>query len=98
MPRLSQICELEKDQSTCWNWGIQDDVFYERALKFIETEEQPFFLTLTTVTSHMPFIETPEDQIVHFKNPSGRYENYVNTLTVADRSLGTLVEKIESSN
>lgn len=96
VPQLTQTCDKETEVP-CWNWGIQDDEFYRRSIKYIEAQNSPFFLTLTTVTTHMPFVGTPDSEIVHFKNASGRFENYVNTLTVADKSLNVLVSSIENS-
>ena len=55
-------------------WGAYDEVILEKHLKFLETEKQPFFSTLLTLSNHEPF-ELPKPGIFENNSVENKFRN-----------------------
>jgi phosphoglycerol transferase MdoB-like AlkP superfamily enzyme len=74
-----------------WNskWGVHDDVVYDRLLQDLNRQQQPFFTTLFTLSSHEPF-DVPMPTVI----PGTDEENlFLNAHYYADKSLGEFIRQ-----
>lgn len=79
MPKLVDSCAKEP----CYGLGIRDDHFYKRIflhLNQTSPASQPQFITIATVSSHMPFSYLSDSEKTIYKKPKNLKENYLNTL------------------
>lgn len=81
-------------------WGIPDDTVFTFALSRLETQKQPFFYYIITMTSHEPF--TLVKRVFHdhrFDNiKDGAKRNYYNSMAYVDRELKRIVTSVRESH
>lgn len=65
-----------------WDWPL-----YEYALATLSQMQAPFFATLYTAVTHVPYVEVPTEQQLRPHDPAG-VDGYINTLHRADWALG----------
>lgn len=99
-PLLANSCDQEKD--LCVGWGIRDDVFYERAIKFLSEKknahgDKPIFAALATIASHQPF-NLQEKYRTLYPAQKNRLEGYLNYMPLVDDGFKTLINKIKQSS
>ncbi len=80
-------------------WGLADAVFFERIVKLLETQRQPFFAFLITLGLHHPFDLFPDQHKVldvgELKGtPLG---NYIHAMHYLDTSLASFMAALENS-
>ena len=91
----------KEDEGKIWGWGLQDDQYYKKFFNYIDEihekgENKPFFGTLTTVSNHMMFDKIPNNQkYLYPKANKSKYENFVNSLHLADKYLETFFEELK---
>jgi phosphoglycerol transferase MdoB-like AlkP superfamily enzyme len=92
----------EEWEAHAWGWGIQDDLFFRKAIDFLEKEQskhkQPLVASLTTISNHMMFTKLPPDQRELFSNPNNYQQYYANSIRAADNYLKVLVERLYTSS
>lgn len=97
MPKLVDSCAKEP----CYGLGIRDDHFYKRIflhLNQTSPASQPQFITIATVSSHMPFSYLSDNEKTIYKKPKNLKENYLNTLKTVDDSLAVFFELLKNSD
>lgn len=70
-------------------WGVPDGYLFEKALKDLETEKEPFMKTIYTVSSHPPY-DVP---FLKIKGNSVD-ERYLNSVAYTDSCLGKFIDGI----
>lgn len=55
-------------------WGAYDEVIFDKHIKFLATEKQPFFSTLLTLSNHEPF-ELPKPGIFENNSVENKFRN-----------------------
>lgn len=76
-----------------WNskWGAHDHVVLEKLRKDLNSQSQPFFTAIFTLSSHEPF-EVPIDPVVKGNDEGSKF---LSSLFYADQSIGSFIEKIK---
>jgi phosphoglycerol transferase MdoB-like AlkP superfamily enzyme len=73
-------------------WGAHDHVVLNRLLSDLDTQKQPFFTTLFTLSSHEPF-EVPVKTAI----PGGDVANlFLNAMHYSDASIGDFIKKAKT--
>ncbi len=73
-------------------WGVHDQYTLDRFFTDIETEKQPFFNAIFTLSSHEPF-DVPEHTI---KGESVK-QKFLNTAQYTDKYLGQFIQRLKES-
>jgi len=101
---LELVTSCNKESARCYGLGVKDEIFYNRVLNHMKTEEfknqtsdSNFFLALATVASHMPFNYLKPEERKFFKDPKDRREHYLNFLKLTDEGLRKFFEEFERS-
>ncbi len=99
---LAKPCNVETEK--CYGLGVKDEVFYRRIFEFINKPEfietaskKPIFITISTVSSHMPFTFLEQNERKFYKSPQNRREHYLNFLNVIDDGLKAFFTEFEKS-
>lgn len=74
-----------------WDWPM-----YEYALQKFNDLERPFFATLYTAVTHVPYVQVPKAQELRSHNPDG-VDGFVNTLSRADWAIGKFWQQAKES-
>ncbi|GAB4134627.1 MAG: alkaline phosphatase family protein [Bacteroidia bacterium] len=69
--------------------GVHDEFLFERQLKELQSEKQPFFAAMFTLSTHGPF----DFPMKHVLNRGGKEKDYINSVYYADRSIHQFLEK-----
>jgi len=74
-----------------WDWPM-----YEYALAKFSELEAPFFATLYTAVTHVPYVRVPTQHELRPHNPDG-LDGFINTLSRADWALGKFWQQAEQA-
>lgn len=69
-------------------WGAHDEFVFDRLLKLVDSQPQPFFNFFFTLSSHEPFTVPMERQLD---------DDYLNSMYYTDRCLGDFIDKAKNS-
>lgn len=72
-------------------WGFSDGEIYKQWIKVLDQQQEPFFSSALTMTSHHPF-QIPENYKRGMKN------DYFEALAYADQMLGDFIKKIKQKS
>ncbi len=75
-------------------WGVQDNYLFDRLIKDIKQESEPFFYSAFTLSSHEPF-EVPYKSDFTNNSTLGKY---LNSVSFTDSVLGTFYEQLKNTN
>jgi arylsulfatase A-like enzyme len=80
--------------------GYCTDVFFDQALKFIESDStKPFFCFLSTNAPHSPFNVPPEYHALYAgKTATESYARFLGMITNIDENFGALRERLKAAN
>ncbi len=89
----------QEDRGKVWGWGLQDDRYYHKFFNYLDdihkgSKDRPIFASLTTVSNHMMFNKIPENQKYIYPYSKSNYENFINSLHLADRYLETFFKEL----
>ncbi|HZL09636.1 MAG TPA: sulfatase-like hydrolase/transferase [Prolixibacteraceae bacterium] len=73
-------------------WGVPDSYVFERALKDLKSEKEPFMKTIYTISSHPPF-DVPYLKI----KGNSIEEKYLNSVSYTDSCLGAFIDEFRKS-
>jgi len=83
-------------------FGLSDVSFFKQSIDFIKKIPQPFYLQLTTLSSHMPFKLAPKrldpdfNSKINAVNQIPEYLNdYINAVHYTDKAIGQFFESIK---
>jgi phosphoglycerol transferase MdoB-like AlkP superfamily enzyme len=85
-----------------WGWGIQDDILYQKVFLLLDNMHErdrnnknpPYFVTLSTISSHTAFNRVPPSQRYIYHDPKNQKECYANAIRVADEYLKTFFREL----
>jgi Sulfatase len=99
---VAKPCSQETEG--CYGLGTKDSIFYKRVFAYMNKPEfasqaskTPFFMTLATVSSHMPFTYMQSYERKFFKDPKNRREHYLNFLNLIDDGLKAFFTEFDKS-
>ncbi|MCE7038910.1 LTA synthase family protein [Dyadobacter sp. CY312] len=82
----------DKDMNS--KWGAHDHVVLDRLLHDLDSQKQPFFSTLFTLSSHEPF-EVPVKSVIQGNDPE---HLFLNALHYSDASIGDFIKKAKTKS
>lgn len=71
-------------------WGVHDHFVFDKLLADIKKEEQPYFKTILTLSSHPPF-DTPIPTVIKGSDDNSLFANSAN---YTDQALGDFITKL----
>ena len=72
----------------CGKLGVHDEYLYQRQLKELSNEKQPFFAAMFTLSSHSPFDMPMKEKLTWGGDENG----YINSVLYADQKLYEFIE------
>lgn len=73
-------------------WGVPDGYVFDRALKDLESEQEPFMKGIYTISSHPPY-DVPYSKI----KGSSNAQKYLNSVAYTDSCLGHFIREFRKS-
>lgn len=70
--------------------GLHDEFLYPKVLADLQQEQQPFFMSIFTASTHSPYDWPNKNEILHFGDPE---RDYVNAAYYADSCLASFVRE-----
>lgn len=94
--KFGKIISKENFPSETYNskWGAHDEVVLQRLLKDLETEKEPFFASLFTLSSHEPF-EVPMPPLLPGKNEP---DLFLNSIHYTDSCIYSFIESAKKTS
>ncbi|HAN17749.1 MAG: hypothetical protein A2X13_08345 [Bacteroidetes bacterium GWC2_33_15] len=74
-------------------WGVHDEHMFDKLYSDIQTDKQPFFKSIFTLSSHDPF-EVPGKTVIEGND---RASKYLNSIHYSDSCLGDFFTKIKKT-
>ena len=74
-------------------WGVHDEHMFDKLYSDIQTDKQPFFKSIFTLSSHDPF-EVPGKTVIEGND---RASKYLNSIHYSDSCLGDFFSKIKKT-
>lgn len=95
----NQYSTAKQRQKYTWGWGLQDDIYYKNVFSQLDKIHQtgnkkPFFVSLTTISNHMKFKDTPNDQRLMYPQQKNKKQYYANTIRISDKYLETFFSEL----
>ena len=83
-----------------WNWGIQDDVFFQKSFEWLDRNEsrsrEPLFAAFLTLSQHHPHSKIPAALRILYPNPVNRGQEFLNAQHLTDLFLREFFRQIEA--
>ncbi len=80
------------------SWGIHDEYLMKYAAEKLSKETNPSFLCLFTISNHHPWEKPPRLDNNLPKSISPTYQNYLQTFSYSDYSLGLFIDLLKEKN
>jgi phosphoglycerol transferase MdoB-like AlkP superfamily enzyme len=81
-------------------WGLSDEDLVRQSVPYMTQLKQPFYASVATVTSHVPF-HLPDDlKPLKITKPLGisqQQEDYIQTLAYTDKQVGLLIDELKKT-
>jgi phosphoglycerol transferase MdoB-like AlkP superfamily enzyme len=74
--------------------GVADQYLYQRQLQELSKEQQPFFASMFTLSSHSPF-DIPMNEVLHW---GGKEKQYINSVYYADGCIHDFIEQAKNTS
>ncbi|WP_226583022.1 LTA synthase family protein [Halobacillus litoralis] len=81
-----------------FGWGLEDKAFFEQSIKYLQSQEKPFYSKFITLTHHFPF-ELPEEKanIDKYDSNSNTLNSYFQTARYTDEALERFFQQLKDS-
>ncbi|MCA0970087.1 LTA synthase family protein [Halobacillus litoralis] len=81
-----------------FGWGLEDKAFFEQSIKYLQSQEKPFYSKFITLTHHFPF-ELPEEKanVELYDSGSSTLNHYFQTARYTDEALQQFFEQLKQS-
>ncbi|SFJ20976.1 Phosphoglycerol transferase MdoB [Halobacillus dabanensis] len=81
-----------------FGWGLEDKAFFEQSIKYLQSQEQPFYSKFITLTHHFPF-ELPEEKanIDQYDSNSNTLNAFFQTARYTDESLELFFQQLKNA-
>jgi len=81
------------------NMGLSDESFFRQSFIKIKSLEQPFFVQMITLSSHMPFNIPISKTHINFSDQYPEaFSNYVKAINYFDFSFGQFIDSLKANN
>ncbi|SDK54924.1 LTA synthase family protein [Sediminibacillus albus] len=88
--------EVTEDNSI--GWGLKDKPFFEQSMKYLESQQQPFYSKFITLTNHYPFDLSEEDaSIDQYDSNSKTLNQYFPTVRYTDEAVEQFFKELKES-
>lgn len=71
------------------DWGVPDHILFNATYKYIRSMEAPFFSTILTSSTHLPFDYPNNDY-----QSKSKKENFIGSIEYLDQSLGSFIDSL----
>jgi lipoteichoic acid synthase len=89
-----QSYEVEEENSI--GWGLKDKEFFEQSVDLLNSQPQPFYSKLITLTNHFPFELGEEDKMIDELTTGSRTLNrYIPTIRYQDEAVKHFIEDLK---
>lgn len=81
-------------------WGLSDEDLVRQSVPYLTKLPQPFYASIATVTSHVPFYLPDDLKPLKITKPLGisqQQQDYIQTLAYTDKQVGVLVEELKKT-
>lgn len=94
---IDKIVSGDEFDKANWNskWGAFDHIVFNRLQENINTQKQPFFTTLLTLTSHEPY-ELPKGYAFKF-GKKGEQNKYLSSQAYTDEAIGNFITEAKKT-
>ncbi|GEN52077.1 LTA synthase family protein [Halobacillus faecis] len=81
-----------------FGWGLEDKAFFEQSVKYLQSQEKPFYSKFITLTHHFPF-ELPEEKanIDKYDSNSKTLNSYFQTARYTDEALEQFFQQLKDA-
>ena len=81
-----------------FGWGLEDKAFFEQSIKYLQSQDQPFYSKFITLTHHFPF-ELPEEKanIDQYDSNSKTLNAFFQTARYTDESLEQFFQQLKDA-
>ncbi|CDQ17993.1 Phosphoglycerol transferase MdoB [Halobacillus karajensis] len=81
-----------------FGWGLEDKAFFEQSIKYLQSQEKPFYSKFITLTHHFPF-ELPEEKahIDKYDSNSKTLNSYFQTARYTDEALEQFFQQLKDA-
>ncbi|MGP4061714.1 LTA synthase family protein [Halobacillus sp. H74] len=81
-----------------FGWGLEDKAFFEQSIKYMQSQEKPFYSKFITLTHHFPF-ELPEEKanIDKFDSNSKTLNSFFQTARYTDEALQQFFQQLKDA-
>ncbi|MDP4110085.1 MAG: LTA synthase family protein, partial [Bacillota bacterium] len=86
--------KMFEDKSSC-GMGVLDSSLFSQTIKEIKRTEEPYFMSLITITSHMPFNLDKDLRMLNLPD-NGVTNGYLECIRYVDEAIGQFYERLNS--
>lgn len=88
----------EVTSENSFGWGLEDKAFFEQSIKYLQSQEKPFYSKFITLTHHFPF-ELPEEKanIDQYDSNSKTLNAYFQTARYTDEALEQFFQQLKDA-
>ncbi|MFD1038482.1 LTA synthase family protein [Virgibacillus byunsanensis] len=88
----------EVNEGNSVGWGLKDKPFFEQSIKYLQSQEEPFYSKFITLTHHFPFELDEEDRSIDpYDSNSNTLNNFFPTARYTDESLEEFFSKLKQA-
>ncbi|MEC3883102.1 LTA synthase family protein [Halobacillus sp. HZG1] len=89
---------FEVTPENSFGWGLEDKAFFEQSIKYLQSQERPFYSKFITLTHHFPF-ELPEEKanIDKYDSNSKTLNSYFQTARYTDEALEQFFQQLKDA-
>ncbi|WP_026569954.1 MULTISPECIES: LTA synthase family protein [Sediminibacillus] len=88
--------EVTEDNSI--GWGLKDKPFFEQSMKYLQSQQQPFYSKFITLTNHYPFdLEEEDASIDKYDSNSKTLNQYFPTVRYTDEAVEQFFKDLKES-
>ncbi|UJL44846.1 LTA synthase family protein [Virgibacillus sp. NKC19-16] len=89
----------EVSEENSIGWGLKDKPFFEQSMKYLQSQEEPFYTKFITLTNHFPFNLDEEDSSIEpFDSNSNTLNNYFPTVRYTDEAIEDFFNQLKESD
>ncbi|TCT26965.1 phosphoglycerol transferase MdoB-like AlkP superfamily enzyme [Melghiribacillus thermohalophilus] len=79
-------------------WGLNDKVFFEQSIKYLQSIPEPYYVKFITLTNHFPFeLDEKDANIDQYDSNSNTLNHYFPTVRYTDEAIQQFFELLKQS-
>ncbi|MCK9618350.1 MAG: sulfatase-like hydrolase/transferase [Lentimicrobiaceae bacterium] len=88
--KVTEIYDFNKEKNIIYGkLGVHDEFLFNRVIKDLEYQKEPFFTVAYTLSTHSPYDQPMKDTILW----GGKMKGYLNAAYYTDKCIGNFIEK-----